>query len=67
LGSTQLGDPKLDRTLTLGNSRDPLANRLYADLTGLPPIYIQAGGDETLVDDSRRFAAQARGAGPRSG
>src|SRR5215471_10453292 len=26
-----------------GNRRDPLANPLYADLKGLPPIYIQIG------------------------
>jgi epsilon-lactone hydrolase len=46
-----------------GNPRDPLANPFYADLTGLPPIYIQVGGDETLLDDSRRFAELARNAG----
>src|SRR6267378_1159779 len=26
-----------------GNRRDPLANPLYADLKGLPPVYIQVG------------------------
>jgi epsilon-lactone hydrolase len=46
-----------------GNLRDPLANPFYADLRGLPPIYIQAGGDETLLDDSRRFAELAENAG----
>jgi epsilon-lactone hydrolase len=46
-----------------GNRRDPLANPLYADLAGLPPIYIQVGGDETLLDDSRRLAERARQAG----
>jgi epsilon-lactone hydrolase len=46
-----------------GNRRDPLANPLYADLSGLPPIYIQVGGDETLLDDSRRLAERARNAG----
>jgi acetyl esterase/lipase len=46
-----------------GNRRDPLANPLYADLKGLPPMYIQVGGDETLLDDSRRLAARARQAG----
>ena len=46
-----------------GNRRDPLANPLYADLRGLPPIYIQVGGDETLLDDSRRLAEHARKAG----
>jgi len=45
-----------------GDRRDPLANPLYADLTGLAPMYIQAG-DETLLDDSRRLAGHARTAG----
>jgi monoterpene epsilon-lactone hydrolase len=46
-----------------GNPRDPLANAFYADLSGLSPIYIQVGGDETLLDDSRRFAELAGNAG----
>ena len=46
-----------------GNRKDPLANPLYADLKGLPPMYIQVGGDETLLDDSRRLAEHARKAG----
>jgi monoterpene epsilon-lactone hydrolase len=46
-----------------GNSRDPLANPLHADLTGFPPIYIQTGADETLLDDSRKLADLARKSG----
>jgi acetyl esterase/lipase len=46
-----------------GNRKDPLANPLYADLKGLPPMYIQVGGDETLLDDSRRLAERVRQAG----
>jgi monoterpene epsilon-lactone hydrolase len=46
-----------------GDRRDPHASPLYADLTGCPPIFLQAGGDETLVDDSRRFAERATQAG----
>jgi monoterpene epsilon-lactone hydrolase len=46
-----------------GNLRDPLANAFYADLGGLPPIYIQVGGHETLLDDGRRFAELADNAG----
>jgi acetyl esterase/lipase len=42
---------------------DPLASPLYADLTGLGPVYIQAGGDETLLDDARRLDEQANKAG----
>jgi monoterpene epsilon-lactone hydrolase len=43
--------------------RMPLASPLYADLRGLPPLMIHAGEDETLLDDSRRFAEHARQAG----
>lgn len=43
--------------------KDPLANLLYADLKGLPPMYIQVGAHETLLDDSRRLADRARAAG----
>jgi acetyl esterase/lipase len=46
-----------------GNRKDPLANPLYADLAGLPPIYIQVGDAETLLDDSSRLAERARSAG----
>ncbi|MGF1595707.1 MAG: alpha/beta hydrolase [Acidimicrobiales bacterium] len=45
------------------SAADPLANPLYADLDGLPPVFIQVGGDETLLDDSHRFAERARDAG----
>jgi acetyl esterase/lipase len=43
--------------------RTPLAAPLYADLAGLPPLYIQVGTAETLLDDSTRLAARAREAG----
>ena len=43
--------------------RDPYASPLYGDLTGLPPLYIQAGDWDILVDDSLRLAACARRAG----
>jgi epsilon-lactone hydrolase len=46
-----------------GDPRDWLANPLYADLSGLGPIYIQVGGDEVLLDDARRLEAHARSAG----
>ena len=46
-----------------GNSRDPLANPLHADLKGFPPIYIQTGADETLLDDSSKLADLARKTG----
>jgi epsilon-lactone hydrolase len=43
--------------------RHPYASPLYADLHGLPPILIQAGDAEVILDDSTRFAARARAAG----
>jgi monoterpene epsilon-lactone hydrolase len=36
---------------------------LYADLHGLPPLLVQAGGAEVLVDQIRAFADRARTAG----
>jgi acetyl esterase/lipase len=45
------------------DARDPRANPLYADLSGLGPLYIQAGGDETLADDARLLYEHAVKAG----
>jgi monoterpene epsilon-lactone hydrolase len=42
---------------------DPLASPLHADLAGLPPMLIQVGGSEILLDDARRLADAARRAG----
>ena len=39
--------------------RDPRVSVLFADLKGLPPVLIQVGSEETLLDDSVRFAAAA--------
>jgi len=52
-----------DHFLAGQNARDPLAAPLYADLGGLPPIYIQVGDEETLLDDSLRLAANAETVG----
>ncbi len=43
--------------------RTPLASPLYADLHGLPPLLIQVGTAETLLDDSTRLAGCALEAG----
>jgi acetyl esterase/lipase len=42
---------------------NPFLSPLYGDLTGFPPSFLQAGGDEMLVDDSRRMAAKLQAAG----
>jgi phosphinothricin tripeptide acetyl hydrolase len=46
-----------------GDRRNPLANPLYADPSGLPPMLILVGEREILLDDARRFASNARAAG----
>jgi acetyl esterase/lipase len=43
--------------------RSPLAAPLYADLSGLPPLLIHVGTNETLYDDSTRLVARAKAAG----
>jgi epsilon-lactone hydrolase len=39
--------------------KDPRISPLYADLRNFPPILIQVGSAETLLDDATRFAAAA--------
>jgi epsilon-lactone hydrolase len=42
---------------------EPALSPLYADLRGLPPLLIQVGGAEVLLDDAVRLAERARRAG----
>jgi monoterpene epsilon-lactone hydrolase len=46
----------------LGNRdlKTPLASPLFAELRGLPPLLIQVGDDEVLLDDSVQLAERAR-------
>jgi monoterpene epsilon-lactone hydrolase len=43
--------------------RDPEVTPMHADLSGLPPLLVQVGDHETLLDDSRNFCERARLAG----
>jgi acetyl esterase/lipase len=43
--------------------KNPLASPLYGDVSGLPPLLIQVGDTEILLDDSTRLAAAAQAAG----
>jgi acetyl esterase/lipase len=43
--------------------RAPYISPLYADLHGLPPLRIQVGGSDILLNDSTRLAECARAAG----
>ena len=62
-------DPLLTRDVLLQMARDylgeadaadPRASPALADLTGLPPLLIQVGAEEVLLDDARRLAERAR-------
>ena len=45
------------------NPSDPLVSPALADLRGLPPLLILAGGAESLLSCAERIAANARRAG----
>jgi acetyl esterase/lipase len=45
------------------DARTPLASPLFADLRGLPPLLVQVGDAELLLDDATRLASRARDAG----
>ena len=65
-------DPFLDRDylnlmagryLNGADPRTPLASPLFAELHGLPPLLIQVGSTEVLLDDATRVAEKAQAAG----
>ncbi len=62
-----IGKPYLDRMsgyyLNGADPKTPLASPLFGDLAGLPPLLVQVGTAETLLDDSRIFAERATEAG----
>jgi branched-chain amino acid transport system ATP-binding protein len=48
----------------LGPDQSPeSASPINADLTGLPPLLVQVGGSECILDDARAFTDKARAAG----
>jgi epsilon-lactone hydrolase len=61
-------DPLLSRELLQPRVTDytagqdaglPLISPIFADLSGLPPLIIQGGTDEVLLDDALRLAQRA--------
>jgi acetyl esterase/lipase len=67
-----IGDPLLDPAylrasaasyLGSADPADPRGSPLFGVTTGLPPLLIQVGSDEILLDDSRRYASAAAEAG----
>lgn len=68
----QANDPFLDKAVVTNMAlaylagrepTDPLASPLHAQLAGLPPLLLQAGGAEGLRDENETFAAKAGEAG----
>jgi acetyl esterase/lipase len=48
------------------DSKNPLASPLFGDLHGLPPLLMQVGSRETVLDDTLDFGAKAQAAGVRA-
>jgi epsilon-lactone hydrolase len=48
-----------------GNLRHPHAAPLYAEMAGLPPLLMQVGDAEVLLDDTTRVVERVRAAGGR--
>jgi len=46
-----------------GDPKGSLLSPLYADLRGLPPLLVQVGSDEVLLDDALGLGERARAAG----
>jgi epsilon-lactone hydrolase len=46
-----------------GDPKNPLASPLHGDYRGLPPMLMQVGDAEILLDDSTRVAEKAKAAG----
>ncbi|BBZ05641.1 hypothetical protein MCHIJ_50780 [Mycolicibacterium chitae] len=65
-------DPLISRTaaeqmagtyLAGHNARDPRVSPVFADFAGFPPLLVQVGACELLLDDSVRLAEAAKAAG----
>lgn len=78
-GASYQSKAEVDPMVTMSNLRgyadmyrgeraldDPLLSPLFGDLAGLPPMLIQVGDDEVLLDDAREFHARAEAAGTDS-
>jgi monoterpene epsilon-lactone hydrolase len=56
--------PEMAATYLAGTDpKTPLASPLYADPRGLPPLLMQVGDAEVLLDDTTRYAEKAQSAG----
>ena len=46
--------------LSMTPSITPLASPLYSNLSGLPPMLIQVGSAEKMLDDNKRFVKEQK-------
>ena len=72
IGAKAEDDPLIDRKgleryvdlyVNGHDPKSPSMSPLYGDLRGLPPVLLQVGTSELLLDDSARLAERARAAG----
>ncbi|MEU6278249.1 alpha/beta hydrolase [Streptomyces populi] len=49
----------VDLYVGAGDRAHPLASPVFGDLTGLPPLLVQVGANEVLLDDAIRLAGRA--------
>jgi acetyl esterase/lipase len=61
--SRELLQQMADAYVDAADARRATASPCFADLAGLPPLLIQVGTAETLLDDARLVAENARSAG----
>jgi monoterpene epsilon-lactone hydrolase len=63
LDLTMSGESQTTNSLGDVDPSTPYASPIFADLKGLPPVYVQVGTAELLLDDSLRFAQKAKADG----
>lgn len=56
-------DQAVDAYLNGVDSKTPTVSPIFADLSGLPPLLIQIGTNDVLLDDARRLTARAEADG----
>lgn len=59
----EIGHRWIEAYLDGHDRRDPLASPVFADLAGMPPMLVQAGGAELLHDQAVTLVARAKEAG----
>ena len=64
--SAEMLNPMAELYLDGSDAANPMVSPLFGHLAGLPPLLIQVGDDEILLDDSTRLAKNAEAAGVKA-